>query len=135
MAKIEVNGINDFINMTEVAKKMTGKQIESSLMRGAECVRREIISAGGAMGVHKTGTMLQSFNIKPVKKTGDGYICEIVSTGKNPGGARNAEVAFLNEYGVPSKNMPPRPFMLRAKEKSEPQVVKIFEEELASKLT
>jgi len=42
----------------------------------------------------------------------------VTPQGRNDKGERNATVAFVNEYGVPSRKIPPRPFIATANEQA-----------------
>jgi len=53
-----------------------------------------------AMGVHKTGMTLNSIKRTKSTRSNDGRSLEIYPQGNNSKGRRNAEVAFMNEYGT-----------------------------------
>lgn len=81
-------------------------------------VEKAQLSKGAAYGVHRSGVTLSSLKIGKITGSGRGKSIKIRFEGTNADGNRNAEVAFLNEYGVPSKKMAPRPFISEANEES-----------------
>jgi HK97 gp10 family phage protein len=97
---------------------------DEMLNAGADIVAEKQKSVGERMGVHKTGVTLDS--IKKSRKTGKTasrrYI-DVYPQGKNADGNRNAEVAFINEYG--KIGQPARPFMRTANEEAAGEVADV----------
>ena len=89
----------------------------------AEVVERAQKAKGRAYGVYRTGMTLESIKRGKKRKTKDGRAVDVAPQGKNARGNRNAEVAYLNEYGVPGKNIAPRPFIRDANEECADEAV------------
>ena len=89
----------------------------------ADVVERAQKAKGQAYGVHRTGVTLASIKRGKKRRTKDGRAVEVAPQGTNSRGTRNAEVAFLNEYGVPSKKIAPRPFIRDANEECADEAV------------
>lgn len=134
MAQTEIQGLKDVLDLTDNIGRATDQAIESGLIEAGEYMVDQIRAAGSSLGVYRTGSTIRSFKAAKPKKTNAGYYLEIKPYGKNPGGARNAEVAFLNEYGVPSKRMAPRPFMQMARDRGEDTVGKIMEKHISESI-
>ena len=91
--------------------------MDAMLNAGADVLAERQKVVGERMGVHKTGVTLDS--IKKAPKTGatkDGWYIDVYPDGINADGNRNAEVAFVNEYGARGRDG--RPFMQIANEES-----------------
>ena len=73
------------------------------------------------MGVKRTGDTLGALTVKAPKKGADGWECYVTYTGRNRKGNRNAEVAFINEYG--KRHQPARAFNRLAVETGEQAIV------------
>lgn len=76
-----------------------------------------------SMGVYDTGVTEGSIKKTKVKKTATGKSIDIFPQGVNSDGNRNAEVAFINEFGKSGKHgkkgQPARPFIRTANEAAE----------------
>lgn len=125
MARLEVQGITG-TNLETSGLNVTDELLDAMLDAEAEVVVRAQKAKGQAYGVHqKNNGGMTLASIKPGKKhryKGDRCI-EVAPQGKNRRGNRNGEVAFLNEYGVPSKNIAPRPFIRDANEECADEAV------------
>ena len=76
-------------------------------------------------GPYATGTTAKSIKKGKVKKTGLDKSITVAPTGTNKRGTRNAEVAFVNEYG--KKGQPGRPAIRIANEQKEKEAVEAGE--------
>lgn len=138
MAKLSVNGIDDLMLSLEEIASIPDDVAEAMLNAEAQVVEEAQLAEGMAMGVYNTGQTLHSIRRGRMKRGRDGVRAVYVTpTGKNDKGERNAAVAFINEYGVPSRKIPPRPFIATANEKAaDPAVAEaenIYDEFLKSK--
>ena len=66
--------------------------------------------------MHRTGVTLESIKRGKVKTTKTGRVLHVYLQGVNKDGNRNAEVAFINEFG--KHGQPARPFIRDANEGS-----------------
>lgn len=138
MAKLSVNGLDDLMLSLEEIAAIPDDVASAMLDAEAQVVEEAQIAEGKAMGVYDTGQTLASIRRGRIKKGRDGTRQVYVTPqGINDKGERNAAVAFINEYGVPSRKIPPRPFIATANEKAaDPAVAeakKIYDEFLKSK--
>ena len=90
------------------------------------------------MGVYRTGETLSSIRPGKMKRgRNGGWMIYVTPQGVNDKEERNAAVAFINEYGVPSRKIPARPFIKLANEAAAGPAVeeaaKIYDEFLKSK--
>lgn len=113
--------------------KITAGMAEEILQEQAQLAKRKIEeSARKRLNVkgYSEGITEESFQVKTVKvnRKGDHYL-DIAPTGTRPNGKngkkRKAEVAFLNEFGVPGKNMEAREFITIARDEMEDDLEKI----------
>ena len=117
MATFDCNGIDDLmLSMAEIAAVPEDVQDEM-LNAQAAVVERAQKSKGEAYGVHRTGVTLDNIKRTTPKSGKSGRGLYVYSQGKNADGNRNAEVAFLAEFG--KKNQRARPFIKDANETSE----------------
>lgn len=128
MAKLDVNGLDDCIDLLEVIRNGTQPAVLRGLKRGGICLHRKTVQIGQSMGVYRTGQTLNSLTVKEAKQTEDGFACDITFEGTNDRGNRNAEVAFINNYG--KRSQPPRPFVSKAVDESTDEIEQIMLEEI-----
>lgn len=119
MAKLSVNGLDELMLSLEEIASIPDDVAKAMLDAEAQVVEEAQIAEGMSMGVYDTGQTLRSIHRGKMKRGRDGARAVYVTpTGKNDKGERNAAVAFINEYGVPSRKIPPRPFIATANEKA-----------------
>lgn len=119
--RIEINGIEELgLDLAKLAE-LPESVISDMTKAGAEALKKGQDSEGRAMGVVRTGQTLGSLN---VRKAGSAAVVEF--RGTNSDGNRNAEVAYINNYG--KKGQPARPFIDTANIKYEPQIVEAEEQ-------
>lgn len=138
MARYSAYGLDELIDIFDDLATMPDEVPIGMLNAEADVLVKAQKSVGKSMGVHKTGMTLDSIQKKPIaKKTQAGWMQEIYPKGirkeavassdssdttktrykktKGKGYAvRNAEVAFINEFG--KKGQPARPFIATANE-------------------
>lgn len=113
--------------------KITAGMAEEILQEQAQLAKRKIEeSARKRLNVkgYSEGITEESFSVKTVKVNRNGdYYLDIAPTGMRPNGKsgkkRKAEVAFLNEFGVPGKRMKAREFITIARDEMEDDLEKI----------
>ena len=114
MAKVTIEGINDVITLLDNIADIPDDVIDEMLIAGGEVTKESLKFATIAKGVYDTGELYDSITLgKPKKdKTID---VTFKGTRKNRK-TRNAEVAFIHEYGAPSRNIAARQFIRKAHE-------------------
>ena len=127
--------------------------------RAIQCIPRDLkkaVDAGGAVARiyiaqearetfnrnydadHARGTTAAGTTLKRAAKRADGYAAYVTFNGTRADGwcgtvRRVAEVAFVNEYGAPGKRPgghPARPFIQKAIDKHESEIVEAIENAL-----
>ncbi len=135
MARIDTSEFSEFLLDMEELARLPDEVIEKMLLAEAEVAERAIKSKGRSYGVEDTGMTLASITTGKVKRTKLGMGLNIYPKGKNKRGDRNAEVAFINEFG--KHGQPARPFMRDACEEAADEVCeaaeKIYNQYLNSK--
>lgn len=117
---ISMNGFDELVLSFEELADMPQGVVDDMLIAGAEVVERVTKETGEAYGVHRTGTTLETIGHDAPKASTDGRAIYIYPRGITRNGPnktkRNAEVAYVNEYG--KKGQLPRPFMRDGAEKA-----------------
>lgn len=137
-ANFSVNDLDGLmLDLAEVAE-LPDDVAEEMLLAEAEIVEEAQVSAGKAMGVYDTGQTLASIGHGKMKLgRGGGRTLYVYPRGVNDKGVRNAEVAFINEFGAPKRGIPARPFVAAACESAADAAVeaaaKIYDKYLKSK--
>lgn len=134
---ISMNGFDELIFAFDELSEMPDSVLDSMLEAGAKVVERVTKETGESYGVRRTGVTLGSIGHDAPRKTADGkavYIYPKGSTSNDPNKTkRNAEVAYINEYG--KKNQPPRPFMRDGAERAAEEAVQQEEQKFNDYLT
>ena len=138
MARLSVSGLDSLMLSLEEIASIPDDVAAAMLDAEAQVVEEAQIAEGMSMGVYRTGETLRSIRRGKMKKGRDGSrTVYITPQGVNEKGERNAAVAFINEYGVPSRKIPPRPFIATANEKAAGPAVaeaeKVYDEFLKGK--
>jgi len=116
MARLTSYGLDELeLSMREIME-IPDNTIADMLNAKADVVLPAQKSKGRAYGVHRTGVTLNSMVKKKPRRTKNGVTIDISFKGKNADGNRNAEVAFVNEFG--KRGQAPRPFIRDANEES-----------------
>lgn len=125
MAEFSVSDLDSLILDLEEMADLPDDVAEEMLEAQARIVEDAQVYIGMKMGVHQTGVTLQSITHGKMKRARDGNrVKHIYPRGINSRGERNAEVAFINEFGAPKRNIAPRPFILTANEEAADEAVK-----------
>ncbi len=119
MAKLSVNGIDGLMLSLEEIADIPDDVAAAMLDAEAQVVEEAQMASAVTMGVYDTGQTAASIRRGKMKRARDGSrVVYVTPQGKNDKGERNATVGFVNEYGVPSRKIPPRPFIATANEQA-----------------
>ena len=119
MAKIQFISGNK--TLFELALSSDTADVQAAVAAGADLLKTYTYNKGRSMGVYRTGDTLGALTVKAPKRSKDGWACYVTYTGLNRKGNRNAEVAFINEYG--KRHQPARAFNRLAVETGEQAIV------------
>ena len=118
MAKLKISGLDDlnaaFAKISNIPFEVTGEALKEM----ADIAASEIKSSGETYGVRDPESDVHILDkIKPSKpkQTNDGGRCNVNFSGtrkRNGKRVRNAEIAYVNEYG--KRGQPARPFIKKA---------------------
>ena len=127
MAELEITGIDElndvFARLADIPDEVTGKALEQMGDTALESIRR----TGETMGVRDPDSGVHILDKlkrkKPKLSTWGGSVDVTFQGSRTRGGikTRNAEIAFVNNYG--RGDMPPRPFLSLAMERDEEKIV------------
>jgi HK97 gp10 family phage protein len=119
MASLNCNGLDGLIlSMKEIEEIPVDIQDEI-LDAQADIVIEAQKAKARAYGVERTGMTLDSITKTKPKTKSNGRTVYVYPQGKNKDGNRNAEVAFVNNYG--KRTQAARPFITDANKMSEEQ--------------
>ena len=119
MANFHINDLDGFMLDLEAAAELPDEVAEEMLLAEAESVEEAQIYTGMKRGVHRTGVTLYSITHGKMKRGKDGdRVMHVYPGGVNEDGNRNAEVAFINEFGAPDRRIDARPFIYTANEEA-----------------
>ena len=123
MAYLSTRGLDELMKDIGTLGEMPETVAEDILNAQADIVIEEQKRTGKAMGVYRTGKMLDSLTKTKVyhMKNGNSAL-KVQFEGKHSRTSTNSEVAFINEYG--KTNQPARPFIRTANEKSDAATIK-----------
>lgn len=127
MARFDTSGIDDIIDDL-IRMGEEGKEVgDEMLMAAAEEVKQAWEESAEKYDLRKTGDMINSINYssKP-KDVGGVRTIDIYPQGKDRKGVRNAEKAFVLNYG--SSSIPATHWVDEADETSAPKVQKAMED-------
>lgn len=120
MAELTVSGLAElsamFMRTEKIPFSVTSAALEAMAKAGEAQVRR----SGESMGVRDPDSnvhILDNITHTKPKENGDGGYCAVTFKGTRTRGktkTRNAEIAFVNEYG--KRGQEPRPFVRQAAE-------------------
>lgn len=117
MASLTVDGLNEFVLSMDKLAQLPDNVVSKMLTDGGTI----IMNAQKAGAPRRTGKLANSIKLGKMKRTYDSAAIEIKPEGthhtpKTGKPVRNAEVAFILEYGAPSRNIAPRQWMHKANE-------------------
>lgn len=124
MANFSVSGLDEFMLSMQQVAELPESVIDDMLKAGADVAAEAQRKEADAVlrGPYATGKTALSIKKGRVKLHKDGYrVIYVTPTGTRRRGSRttrNAEIAFINEFGVPHRGIPARPFISVANEKS-----------------
>ena len=134
MARLEIDGFDAlnaaFGRVSEIPPETTTR----ALSEMAEVAKSKIKAQGEAMGVRdpeSTVHILDKITTTKPKLTGSGGYADVTFSGSRQRGntkTRNAEIAFVNEYG--KRGQPARPFIGTAMTKNEQTIAEAGAEEI-----
>lgn len=132
MANMSVNGLDGLIvDLAELAR-LPDRVVDGILEAEADVIlpaqRKEIERRWS--GPDSLGISAESVKKGEVKKSRDGYSIYIYPQGSRKRGGtstRNAEIAFINEYGAPGRHITARPAIGTANKKKEKEAVEAGE--------
>ena len=121
MADFNVTGLDDVMKEMMSHQQAAEEAIPEMLNAGADILVKAQKSEVQSMKLVDTGDMMKSIKGDKIKKDKDGnsYI-DVYPQGKNRRGGRNADVAFVNEYG--KSNQDARPWMRTANAKCSDEI-------------
>lgn len=137
MAEFNFSGLEEItLDMQQVAQ-LPDEVIDAMLNAKADVTAAAQKSVGRMMGVERTGLTLRSIKKGKIKLKKGQRIIYVTATGSRKRGekrVRNAEIAFLNEFGT--RKIKARPFIRTANEQSADAAtaaaMKIYDEWLES---
>lgn len=142
MAQIEVNGLNGLLEDLETLAGLPDSVGENILNAEADVIvqaQREEIERRWR-GPYSLGISAEAVKKGPVKRKEVGHSISIYPRGTRKRGGksvRNAEIAFINEYGAPGRGIAARPAIAAANAKAEETAVEaganVFDAYLDSK--
>lgn len=129
MARFDTSGLDDLFLEMEREAELVGEIADEMLLAGAEIVKQEWKKSAERHGHRDTGALIESigYPIKP-KTAKDIRKIDIYPQGKDAKGTRNAEKAFILNYGTPRKGKPGSHWVDDADAASAEPVEKAFKE-------
>lgn len=128
MGRLTMDGLDGLLDDFAALAALPGSVVEDILNAGADVIlqaqRAEIEKQW--KGPYSLGISSKSVKKGKVKKDRDGRSISIYPQGtrKSKGQTtRNAEIAFINEYGAPGRHIAPRPAIDTANKKKEGEAV------------
>ena len=127
MADFNVTGLDDVMKEMMQHQQAAEEAIPEMLNAGADILVKAQKSEVQSMKLVDTGDMMKSIKGDKIKKDKDGnsYI-DVYPKGKDRKGVRNAEKAFIAEYGT--SKIPARPWMRTANEKCSDEITETEKE-------
>lgn len=131
MASLSVNGVDELMLSLQEIADIPDDVAAAMLDAEAQVVEEYQMGAAKTMlaGPYSTGQTAMSIRRGKMRRGKNGTRAVYVSPkGVNDKGERNAAVAFINEYGLPRRGIPPRPFIATANAAAADPAVKAAEE-------
>ena len=128
MGRLEVNGLDGLIDDLAALAALPDSVVEGILDAEADIIVAQQQHEVGSQWRGPYSEQLSAKSIKKgkVKKTKDGRSLSIYPQGTRKRGGqstRNAEIAFINEFGAPGRGIPARPAIDTANKKKEGEAV------------
>lgn len=123
MGKLTVSGLDELMNDFAALASLPDSVTDAILNAEADVVvsAQQKEAASRWRGPYATGTTAKSIKKGKPQKAKDGKQIIVSPKGNNRRGTRNAEVAFINEYG--KRGQPARPAIRTANAQAEQQAV------------
>lgn len=128
MGRLTVNGLDALADDFAALARLPDSVIEGMLNAEADIIvaeqQREVRTQW--RGQYSEKISAESIKKGKVKKTKDGHYVTISPQGTRKRGkrsTRNAEIAFINEYGAPGRHIAARPAIDTANKKKESEAV------------
>lgn len=127
MGKLTVSGLDELMNDFAALASLPDSVTDAILNAEADVVvsAQQKEAASRWRGPYATGTTARSIKKGKPKRVNGGKSIIVSPQGKNKRGTRNAEVAFINEYG--KRGQPARPAISTANARAEQQAVEAGE--------
>ena len=104
MARFETSGLDELLTDMKRMGELSGEVADKMLMAGAEATKKAWKTSAQQHGHKDTGDMIDSIDYSRSPKTaGDVRQIDIYPQGKDDKGVRNAEKAFILNYGTKKK--------------------------------
>lgn len=118
MARLDMSGMDEVIEQMKNMQMLSSEVADEMLLAGAEVMKKSWQKSISRFGLIDTGDMLKSVGYprKP-KNINDARTIDVYPQGKDRDGVRNAEKAFVLNYG--RSNMDPTGFVDFAEEQAE----------------
>lgn len=101
MARFDTSGLDDVIREMEQLGELYGETADEMLMAGAEEVKKAWKESAERHKHRDTGDMIESIGyLRQPKRVGDIRAIDIYPQGTDQKGIRNAEKAFILNYGT-----------------------------------
>lgn len=132
MARLKINGMDALLDDYAELARLPYQVVEDILEAEADVVvsaqRTEIQRQWS--GPYSVGISAKSIQKTKIKIKKDGYCIYVYPQGERKRGkkrTRNGEIAFINEHGVPGRNIAARPAIRTANAKAEQEAVEAGE--------
>ena len=103
MARLNVTGLDETIEQMKRMGQLTGQVADAMILTGAEVIREHWVASAQSHGHVDTGDMIASIRYaKQPKDVGGMRILDVYPQGKDEKDVRNAEKAFVLNYGSSS---------------------------------
>lgn len=128
MASLQLQGFEDLSDAFNRISDIPGSVTDDALSAMAAVAAAKIRSTGESMGVRDPESdvhILDKIKAQKPKRTAEGGYADITFSGTRTRGrtrTRNAEIAFVNEYG--KRGQQPRPFIGAAMERHAAAIAK-----------
>lgn len=120
MANFSVTGLSELYEATSKAREIPRDVTENILTKMGRVLESWVEKRALARHIWDTGETVRAINLGKAKVSRDGGSITVSFRGSRTRGkttTRNAEIAFINEFG--KKGQDARPFVKEAKEQSE----------------
>ena len=122
MADFEFDGLAELMDDLEAVADLPDEVAEEMLRAQADVVINAEKASAAAHGLVDSGQLQASIGIQgTMKRKGLNRYIDVTPKGRRQNGVRNAEVAFIHEYGAPKRGIPAKAWIRQAVETSSKQ--------------